>query len=123
MRLIFPPFYVKALDPQLIVIGAEPGPTPTTKSVKGKPAAPTLLKPIKAKSKRGMIFRWMLKNRNANGCAIDAIMNAFKISRQNVFSHLFALNHVHGIGYKFSENMITLIFPSGCEPADIFHDA
>lgn len=122
MRLIFPPFYVNALDPQLIVIGAESSPTTPTakplKSVKGKPAADRLLKTVKAKSKRGKILRWLLKS-----ATIEATMIAFEISRQNVFSHLFSLHRVHGIGYTFSENKIKLLLPPDCEPADIFHDA
>jgi hypothetical protein len=86
----------------------------------GKPAAKSLLKPIKPNSKRARFLRWFLESEDGKGRSIGATMTNFSLSRANVISYWTALQRDHGVGYAITNNTITPRLPSKCDPSELF---
>jgi len=115
MRLEFPVF-IRVLDPQLVV--CEGARSKRSKRDGGKPAASTLLKPVKVNSKRAAFLRWFLEA--PSGRTIPGAMAHFGISRPNVLAHWTALSREHGIGYALHNGNLKPLLPARCGPSDVF---
>lgn len=84
----------------------------------GKPAAPSLLKPVKPNTKRAAFLRWHLDD--FEGRSIGATMAYFGLTRPNVLAHWTAIHREHGIGYALAASTITPLLPEGSDADSIW---
>jgi hypothetical protein len=83
----------------------------------GKAPAATLLRPLKASSKRTRVVRWFL---HAPDASVAAAMIEFDCSREAIFSQWTAIQRDHGIGYAFDAASDTIRVRLPCDEADVF---
>jgi len=91
-----------------VEVGAEP------KKRKGKPAGPTLLKPVARDSRRGRVLDWFMDSMEPR--SVREAMAEFDTTRSNILTVFFQLNKDHGIGYTLSGDAAELELPkAGCK--------
>jgi hypothetical protein len=83
----------------------------------GKPPAKSLLRPLKASSKRTRVLRWFLHSLDAS---VASAMAEFDLTRPAVFATWTVLNREHGIGYDFDAASDAVLVRLPCDEADIF---
>ncbi|MBR0876929.1 hypothetical protein JQ608_06895 [Bradyrhizobium liaoningense] len=86
----------------------------------GKPAADTLLKPVRSK-KRATILRWFLQF--PNGIRVGDAVQTLNLTRSAILSYWYFIHREHGIGYTLTNNIITPRLPPGCDASNVFGDA
>lgn len=77
----------------------------------GKPAAASLLKPIKKAGKRGVFLSYLMEAEQP--VSVRELMAEFDMTRSNVLSYLHVLNRDQGIGYSLIGDGITMEVPEG----------
>lgn len=83
----------------------------------GKTPAATLLRPLKASSKRTRVVHWFL---HAPQASVAAAMVEFSCSREAIFSQWTAIHKEHGIGYAFDSASDAIVVHLPCDEADVF---
>lgn len=87
-----------------------------TKLRGGNEAAEALLKPVKAKGKRGKFLKWFMEGGGSR--AVRDAMAQFDTTRSNVLSYLYMLWKDHGIGYVLKGEVATITVPQCASPFD-----
>jgi hypothetical protein len=78
----------------------------------GKETGETLIRPVKAQSKRGKFLQWFLDGSSSR--SIRETMAEFSMTRSNALSYLFMLQKDHGIGYVLVGGTATIQLPGEC---------
>lgn len=106
--------FLRALGAEVpTVVVSSTGPQ-STEPRGGKPAADSLLKPVKRNSKRGKVLAWFLEE--DEGRSVRAAMADFGDTRSSILSTLHVLNKDHGIGYSLSGDAATIDVPGEGSP-------
>ncbi len=83
----------------------------------GKDVGDELIKPVKAKSKRGKFLKYFL-DANLTRSVRETVAE-LSMTRSNVLSYLHMLNKDHGLGYELLGDTVTIKLPEGCtNPSD-----
>lgn len=79
----------------------------------GKDAAPTLVKKVKRKGRKGEVLAFLV-DAGLNG-DLNALGEELGLDRKNALSQLYLLKKDHGIGYSISGDAVQVTLPEGVD--------